>query len=776
METAGRPKFLGNPDVPTPCSQTPARPTRPGHTAGRHGSTRIVRRELSTRGNFGAQSHGIGTSCLRFAVRLTPPHARLASGCRPSSTRRDWLPVGFLRKVSVMLLTSLSPFPSFLAQMMSLSFSVAPAFCARYLSSSLRAQMDELENVRFSGEDCSLLQRYPNSLRWADVPAQDKERFKDLRKRLKDLATAAAKQYPGSVAMREDTALYTPNGRSPTWMWCLIYPKNVPNKSFSLQIALIILADRAEFSFCVGAGRDQVKDPTEKAENQSALLTLRKRMQDLSGEAVSQVEGRLGTQWKLRTSWKLPPGDSDFPNLKDWLTNAASADGGGASISQYVTPQQLEDLGPTVLDRLVSVAAIFQPFVEEIYGSPSLSYSPTGSSSGQTEPTISSSLPFNISVAIEDVSRSIAECGYIFEPWQIAAYITALRTKPFVILAGVSGTGKSKLPALVAKATGGESRLISVRPDWTDSSDVLGYLDLQQRFRPGLLLEFARDAESHPDRFYVCIVDEMNLARIEHYFAEVLSRIEDRRPSPNGGFESSALLSQSLPESEKNWATQRLPPNLAIVGTVNMDESAHGFSRKVLDRAFTIELSDVDLSQWETKPSNEPMIQHWNIASWHPRAIQLAGVGPVTEAERKEVDATISSLVEINKILVEAQLQVGYRTRDELTLFLLNAASCKSSFVTNAGESVSPVDVVLQMKILPRIAGGTSGVRRTVLRLLGWAYDQRTTDDEANDIRDKWEKEGRPSSLTDARFPRTAARLCLMWDRLVSEGFTSFWL
>ncbi len=117
--TTGRPNFLGNPYVPTPCSQTPARPTRPGHTAGRHGSTRIVRRGLSTRGNFGAQSHGISTSCLRFAVRLTPPHARLASGCLPGSTRRDWLPAGFLRKVSVMLLTSLSPFPSFLAQTIS---------------------------------------------------------------------------------------------------------------------------------------------------------------------------------------------------------------------------------------------------------------------------------------------------------------------------------------------------------------------------------------------------------------------------------------------------------------------------------------------------------------------------------------------------------------------------------------------------------------------------------------------------------------------------------
>ena len=86
--------------------------------ASRHGPTRMLLRGLSTRGNFGARSHGISTRCLRFAVRITPPHARLASGCGPGSTRRDWLPAGFLRKVSVMLLTSLPPFPSFLAQSM----------------------------------------------------------------------------------------------------------------------------------------------------------------------------------------------------------------------------------------------------------------------------------------------------------------------------------------------------------------------------------------------------------------------------------------------------------------------------------------------------------------------------------------------------------------------------------------------------------------------------------------------------------------------------------
>jgi hypothetical protein len=116
METAGRPKFLGNPDVPAPCSSTPAGSTPPGHCGGSTRSPLRQRRGLPAKGNFGAQSHGFSTHCLRFARWVAPLDARLVSGCWPSSPRRDWLPVGFQRKVSECLLTLLSPFPSFLAQ------------------------------------------------------------------------------------------------------------------------------------------------------------------------------------------------------------------------------------------------------------------------------------------------------------------------------------------------------------------------------------------------------------------------------------------------------------------------------------------------------------------------------------------------------------------------------------------------------------------------------------------------------------------------------------
>jgi len=378
---------------------------------------------------------------------------------------------------------------------------------------------------------------------------------------------------------------------------------------------------------------------------------------------------------------------------------------------------------------------------------------------------------------IQRVIEYIAGRGFVFEPWQIAAYITALRTKPFVILAGVSGTGKSKLPALVAQATGGNSQLIAVRPDWTDSSEVLGYSDLAGRFRPGSLLEAARTASDQPDKHFVCIVDEMNLAHVEHYFAEVLSRIEDRKASVDGGFHSSALLGQTLGEADAKWSSVFLPPNLAIVGTVNMDESAHGFSRKVLDRAFTLEFSEVNLLSWKPNPAGV-IPAAWPASAWYPRALQLSGISSLVNDERQLVDEAIAELIEANKILTQAQLQVGYRTRDEICLFALHAHQIAESFTTTEGETVNPLDLAFHMKILPRIAGGSGAIRRTVLHLLGWANtgSKLETEEQARGIVDAWRVAGCRESLAEARYPRTAARLCLMWDRILNEGFTSFWL
>ena len=372
--------------------------------------------------------------------------------------------------------------------------------------------------------------------------------------------------------------------------------------------------------------------------------------------------------------------------------------------------------------------------------------------------------------------------GFVFQPWQIAAYVIALRTKPFVILAGVSGTGKTKLPMLVAELTGAAfPRRVAVRPDWTDSSDVIGYVDLQNQFRPGVVLQEMRAASMDRNRFHVCLIDEMNLARVEHYFAEFLSAIEDRRSSEGGGFESTALITQQLANDSEEWSDQTIPPNLGIVGTVNMDESTHGFSRKVLDRAFTIELSEIDLAgglTHSTEAASNDALQDWPIENWLCPASRLDEVDLNDGLNMQDVERTIETLQRVNDVLVQAQLQVGYRTRDEVALFVINARPVLDAFVTNDGVTVDPLDLALMMKVLPRIVGGSNSIRRVLLGLLGIATSGTplTVDADPTALIDTWEREGRPGAFANGRFPRTASRLCLMWNRLDVEGYTSYWL
>lgn len=344
--------------------------------------------------------------------------------------------------------------------------------------------------------------------------------------------------------------------------------------------------------------------------------------------------------------------------------------------------------------------------------------------------------------------------GFVFEPWQVAAYITAVRTKPFVILAGVSGTGKSALPKLIADGTGASIEVVAVRPDWHDSSELLGYERIDGSFHPGHLLRVAASAQNDPERQYFFLLDEMNIARPEYYLAEVLSRIEETGTLAPGqlGRPLRPNASGHSPEGIP-WSEVALPPNFVIVGSVNMDETTFGFSRKVLDRAFVIEFSDIDLSRvgdGDDLTVVAPL--HWSAESWRRTAATLA---QHPDRHDSAVAHIIATLEDINHLLAECQLQFGYRVRDEIALFCFASQAVEDAFQTMDGGTIGALDLAISMKVLPRIQGSGVSMTRLLDQLNAWAQ---------------------PESGDSSAFPVSGQRIDLMRKRLSETGFTNYWI
>ncbi len=199
---------------------------------------------------------------------------------------------------------------------------------------------------------------------------------------------------------------------------------------------------------------------------------------------------------------------------------------------------------------------------------------------------------------INSIKSYIASRGFTYEGNLIENFYLSLKSKPFVILAGTSGTGKTRLAKLFAEAIGARFQLVPARPDWSDSTDLFGHVNLTGKFVPGAVLNFIKEAQDDPHRPYFLCLDEMNLARVEYYLSDFLSIIETR-DKQDGAITSEPLVSVDRygddDNARKQYGEILFPENLYVVGTVNMDETTFPFSRKVLDRANTIEFSFVNL-------------------------------------------------------------------------------------------------------------------------------------------------------------------------------------
>lgn len=348
-------------------------------------------------------------------------------------------------------------------------------------------------------------------------------------------------------------------------------------------------------------------------------------------------------------------------------------------------------------------------------------------------------------------------------------YLTALRTKPFMLLAGISGTGKSRIVRKLAQATVTEElqkaegykgtnfandrwtlhspanfELIQVKPNWHNSMDVIGYLSNipspHYVFTP--FIEFIVKAWQHPEvPFFLCL-DEMNLAPVEEYFAEFLSAIESRsfegeeyltdpiiKPFNSFGEDVAKTMVNTLfpnftagdTESAitkviKHFRTKglTLPKNLIVIGTVNMDETTFSFSRKVLDRAMSVEMNEVNYDSFLTDTTDDDLKAIVKAFEENDDA-DLNALLVDRHIEAREIiddlgdDArfTIDYLKRINALLEGTPFKLGYRAANEALIYL------QASQEFGQTDRISALDNFTLMKVLSRVEGDETKLKIT---------------------------------------------------------------
>lgn len=392
-------------------------------------------------------------------------------------------------------------------------------------------------------------------------------------------------------------------------------------------------------------------------------------------------------------------------------------------------------------------------------------------------------------------------------------YITAIKSKPFLLFAGISGTGKSRIVRELARACWEEGseefkaqkpknfEMVQVKPNWHDSSELIGYVSRVSGspvFVTGDFLKFVAKAWENPEVPYFLCLDEMNLAPVEQYFAEYLSVVESRKADDNGVITTDPILK---PEKERDAASGNLipkkwysdlvmqlladcppetmfalktqfendgiaiPQNLIVVGTVNMDETTFSFSRKVLDRAMTIEMNEVDLyGGLDDRHEKIGKLEAGNL-------IGTAVEGVDVYRENKDVcDTALTYLEAVNLNLEGTPFKVAYRTRNEFLLYVVNNLPYnkdkEGKEIPQQEVIARALDEITSMKILSRIEGDSDKIGNLLEEL------EKTVSEQLKAISGKEYSEKKNDG--EKVYSVSLAKLKEMEDRLKS-GYTSFW-
>jgi hypothetical protein len=362
----------------------------------------------------------------------------------------------------------------------------------------------------------------------------------------------------------------------------------------------------------------------------------------------------------------------------------------------------------------------------------------------------------------KSIVKDISVSGLTYNPLLITRFCASILTKPFLILTGLSGSGKTKLAQAFVQwicQDDCQYRIIPVGADWTNREPLLGYpnaLKPEEYVKPDSgVLDLIIQANHNPTLPHFLILDEMNLSHVERYFADFLSVMESKKEIP---LHSEGKVENGVPSKLK------VPSNLFIIGTVNIDETTNMFSPKVLDRANTIEFR---VTQDEMKNFLV------NIKDINMNALSGKGAGMAKSflnmAESKEfatndLETINNSLVQFFGELKKTGSEFGYRSATEILRLINQLTVLDQNLSTN-----KKIDIAIMQKLLPKLHGS----RRKLCPVLETLGSFCITGD-VKIIKDVFENADFDFNSVPVLYPLSLEKIARMYRGAIDNGFASY--
>lgn len=372
----------------------------------------------------------------------------------------------------------------------------------------------------------------------------------------------------------------------------------------------------------------------------------------------------------------------------------------------------------------------------------------------------------NKSFSIKCLIEEINETGLIYSSMLIKRFAFSLLTKPFVILSGLAGSGKTKLAITFAKALVEDSEkqlcVVSVGADWTNREPLLGFPNALQPNKYVVpengVLQLLIEANRNSEKPYFLILDEMNMSYVERYFADFLSAMESQEAIPLWKKDKQAIGDKDvkwddIPEKIK------LPSNLFIIGTINVDETTYMFSPKVLDRANVIEfkISVKEMADFlnDMKEVHSDEI-NGKAAKMAADFVKKANIKKL--AENKEAVKTLNSFF---GQLKNVNAEFGYRSATEIFRFICQAQANDDTDTVMEIEEI--LDAAVVQKLLPKLHGARKKLDPVLKQLWRLCFETANTELPISS-----------ENVAKAKFKESADKIWRMYESASANGFTSF--